>query len=310
VGYASPRSVRADRSAQDKHENIFSQETATKNYASHKTACGSLDVHRPKRSRTRRREPTTAWAGLTYRMSTDIPTGRESVYPHDWGLGWDLRENGFVGRPRYRRRTLRRSNTHSWTADYVSKNFNRKRACPAQFFSHLSRCLCLKTSQTAVEQSYGSVSSLRSKHSEVQTIDYRCDIGRFWLSAHNCQVSTPTSQNLEIEQQIQYFGSWLTHQLLGRLKFTIPNLQIYLPKKANSEKLGLGIDNPCRIVLWMNKCLERVNDRHFWNPGVFSYTMIPKVFFHRHIYSLWCRLGTRLNWCPALPCFYYHCWDV
>jgi hypothetical protein len=38
--------------------------------------------------------------------------------------------------------------------------------------------------------------------------------------------------------------------LLGRLKFTIPNLQIYLPKKANFEKLGLGIDNPCRIVFF------------------------------------------------------------
>jgi hypothetical protein len=38
--------------------------------------------------------------------------------------------------------------------------------------------------------------------------------------------------------------------LLGRLKSTIPNLQIYLPKKATSEKLGLGIDNPCRIVVF------------------------------------------------------------
>jgi hypothetical protein len=36
--------------------------------------------------------------------------------------------------------------------------------------------------------------------------------------------------------------------LFGRLKYTIPNLQIYLPKKANSEKLGLGLDKPCRIV--------------------------------------------------------------
>jgi hypothetical protein len=26
----------------------------------------------------------------------------------------------------------------------------------------------------------------------------------------------------------------------------------------------------------MNKCLERVNERHFWNPGVFSYAMIPR----------------------------------
>jgi hypothetical protein len=28
----------------------------------------------------------------------------------------------------------------------------------------------------------------------------------------------------------------------------------------------------------MNKCLERVNGRHFWNPGVFSYAMIPRSY--------------------------------
>jgi hypothetical protein len=38
--------------------------------------------------------------------------------------------------------------------------------------------------------------------------------------------------------------------LLGRLKSTIPNLQIYSSKKADSEKLGLGIDNPCRLVFF------------------------------------------------------------
>jgi hypothetical protein len=67
--------------------------------------------------------------------------------------------------------------------------------------------------------------------------------------------------------------------LLGRLIFTIPDLQIYLPKEANFEKLGLGIDNPSRIVflsLRKNNCLERVDDRRFWNPGVFSYAMIPR----------------------------------
>ncbi len=85
--------------------------------------------------------------------------------------------------------------------------------------------------------------------------------------------------------------------MLGRLKSTIPNLQIYLPKKANCEKLGLGIDNPCRIVfliLLMNKCLERVNDLHFWNLGVFSYAMIPRYrpnsrlfLHHRQIYIVY-----------------------
>jgi hypothetical protein len=30
------------------------------------------------------------------------------------------------------------------------------------------------------------------------------------------------------------------------------------------------------LSLLMKKRLERVNDRHSWNPGVFSYAMIPK----------------------------------
>ncbi len=53
----------------------------------------------------------------------------------------------------------------------------------------------------------------------------------------------------------------------------------------------------------MNKCLERVNERCFWSPGVFSYPIIPRCcpnkkgfFFHRHIYSLciywWLRPST------------------
>ncbi len=40
-----------------------------------------------------------------------------------------------------------------------------------------------------------------------RTIGYRCDNRRFLLSTHNCQVPTPTSQNLEIEQQIRIFGA-------------------------------------------------------------------------------------------------------
>ncbi len=41
----------------------------------------------------------------------------------------------------------------------------------------------------------------------IGSIDYRCDNKRFWLSAHNCQAPTPTSQNLEFEQQIRIFGA-------------------------------------------------------------------------------------------------------
>jgi hypothetical protein len=40
----------------------------------------------------------------------------------------------------------------------------------------------------------------------VSTIDYRCEDGSFWLPAHDCQVPTPASQNLKVEQQIRIFG--------------------------------------------------------------------------------------------------------
>jgi hypothetical protein len=40
----------------------------------------------------------------------------------------------------------------------------------------------------------------------VYTIDYRCDDGRFQLSAHDCQLLTPTSQKLEVKQQIRILG--------------------------------------------------------------------------------------------------------
>jgi hypothetical protein len=96
----------------------------------------------------------------------------------------------------------------------------------------------------------------------VHTIDNRCNDGRFWLSAHDCQVQTPTSQNLDVEQQIRIFEitisrityvsiclsikSRLTHQLLERLK----SVDLFT-KKAKTEKLELGLDNPCRIVFWV-----------------------------------------------------------
>jgi hypothetical protein len=45
------------------------------------------------------------------------------------------------------------------------------------------------------------------------TIDYRCDNGSVWFSAHDCQVQTPTSQNLEVEQQIWSFGIIATSRI-------------------------------------------------------------------------------------------------
>ncbi len=82
-------------------------------------------------------------------------------------------------------------------------------------------------------------------------IDYRCDNRRFWLSAHDCQVPTPTSQNLELEQQFRIFwADWLSNCLEDWNPQFLICRSIY-QKKANPEKLGLGIDNPCRIVFWV-----------------------------------------------------------
>ncbi len=124
-------------------------------------------------------------------------------------------------------------------------------------------------------------------------LDYRCDNRSFCLSAHDCQVPTPTSQNLATRTTNSDSWSRLTHQFLGRLKPTIPNPQIYLPKKANSEKLGEGMDNLSKIVflsLRTNKCLERVNDRHFRNPGVFSYAMTPRCRPNSRVFFLHCHI--------------------
>jgi hypothetical protein len=33
---------------------------------------------------------------------------------------------------------------------------------------------------------------------------------------------------------------------------------LFLPKKVNSEKLGLGVDNPCRIVFFFEFADEQV----------------------------------------------------
>ncbi len=34
----------------------------------------------------------------------------------------------------------------------------------------------------------------------------------------------------------------------------------------------------------MNKCLERVNGRYFWNFGVFSSAMIPRCHLHSRVF--------------------------
>jgi hypothetical protein len=84
----------------------------------------------------------------------------------------------------------------------------------------------------------------------VFSIDYRCDIRRFLLSAHNCQAPTPTFQNLELEQQIRIFeADW--HQLLGRLKSTIPNLQTIYQKRRILRSRGWELTIQAGWLFWV-----------------------------------------------------------
>ncbi len=57
-----------------------------------------------------------------------------------------------------------------------------------------------------------------------KTIDYRFDNRRFWLSAHDCQVPTTTSQNLDLEQQIRTCEA---EQLIDCLEDWNPQFLIY-----------------------------------------------------------------------------------
>jgi hypothetical protein len=119
------------------------------------------------------------------------------------------------------------------------------------------------------------------------TIDYRCDNRRFRLSAHNCQVPTPT-QNLELEQQIRIFGAeWLINCLEDWHPQSLICTSSY-QKRRIPRSWGWGLTNHAGwffLSLRMNNCLERVNDWHFWNPGVFSNAMIPR-----------CRPNSRVFW--------------
>jgi hypothetical protein len=73
------------------------------------------------------------------------------------------------------------------------------------------------------------------------TIDYRCDIDRRFLvvclqfSSSNPNFSKPRTRTANSD-----FSSWLTQQLLQRLKSTFPNLQINIPKKGKFWEVGAG----------------------------------------------------------------------
>ncbi len=71
--------------------------------------------------------------------------------------------------------------------------------------------------------------------------DYRCDDRRFWLSAQKLSSPNPNVSKPRTRTANSDFWSWLTQQLPGRLKSTIPNLQIYFSKKKGEFwEVGVG----------------------------------------------------------------------
>ncbi len=130
------------------------------------------------------------------------------------------------------------------------------------------------------------------------------------LSSPNPNISKPISRTANSD-----FWNWLTHKLLGRLKSTIPNLQIYLPKKVNSEKLGLGVDNPCKIVFWVCRWTSACRGLMTGIFGILESSatqwyqdVIPsqELFFHRHIYSLWLKQRVIHAWTMDMKILLVH----
>ncbi len=66
-------------------------------------------------------------------------------------------------------------------------------------------------------------------------------------------------------------------------------------KKANSEKLGLGIDNPYRrlfLSLRVNEWFLTIDHWHIWYPVVISYAKIPRCRLNSTIFSPWSHLSS------------------
>jgi hypothetical protein len=113
------------------------------------------------------------------------------------------------------------------------------------------------------------------------TIDYRCGDGWSSLSAQPCQVPTPTSQNLKLERQIRISISTCLEQtnlsIAWKLNSRISTLCQYPTEKVISEKFGLAIDNPVRVLFFFDfPELALESQAHLWYPGVVSYPKMPR----------------------------------
>ncbi len=129
---------------------------------------------------------------------------------------------------------------------------------------------------------------------DTRRIDYRCDDRRFWLSAHDCQVPTPTSQNLDLEHQIRIFEA---AQLINCLEYL--NAQFLICRSIYQKKgvfweVGVGDWQSMQDSFFFEFADWRglmtaifgilESSAMQWYQGV---TPTQEFIFHRHIYSLW-----------------------
>ncbi len=136
----------------------------------------------------------------------------------------------------------------------------------------------------------------------------------FLLSAHNCQVPTPTSQNLEVEQKIRIFGA---DGLINCLEDWNPQFLIYrsIYQKRwilSNWHWGLTIHAgsfffPFPFFFFTELVNEQVLEEGWWPAFLDSWSlqlsndskMSPqhKSFFaHCHIYNLWCHPALCWPW--------------
>ncbi len=83
--------------------------------------------------------------------------------------------------------------------------------------------------------------------------------------------------------------STLTHQLLEELNSTITILPKFPPKRLFQRSWGLELTIQSKLFcsFWVNKWFLRGNGKHFRNPGVTIYSLIPKCCPYSAIWIDW-----------------------
>jgi hypothetical protein len=109
----------------------------------------------------------------------------------------------------------------------------------------------------------------------------RADCSSSFVIASWSKMANPVGFRVEWADcgQQAYSRLWWRRQLAHRNVFAGLLVCDFLWVLLKKSKVGVckGRQQACLIftsVICRDKCLERINERHFWNPGVFRYAMI------------------------------------